>query len=79
MLTANDISTITVQIINIHNGTGFDPIFEGGLTKFEELVLWYQDNLQDGFVAYVRGISYENGERQVLITKFIGVDRLALV
>jgi hypothetical protein len=78
MLTVNDIKTVAVEVINIKTGEKLEPIYEAyGFDKFQEFVAWYQANLNSDSVAFVRGIGYENGERRVLATEFVGVKELA--
>lgn len=72
MLTVNDIQTIAVEVINIETGEKIEPIYEAyGEAKFQEMVAWYGQNLNPNQIAYVSGIGYENGERQVLNRVFV--------
>lgn len=78
MLTVNDIKSVAVEVIDIRSGAKFEPFFEAyGYEKFQEMVAWYRQNLDASLVAYVRGIGYENGERQVLASEFVGVREMA--
>jgi hypothetical protein len=78
MLTVNDIRTVAVEVINIKTGEKIEPIFElYGFEKFQESVAWYRANLNSDVIAFVRGIGYENGERRVLATEFVGVREMA--
>jgi hypothetical protein len=71
MLTVNDIQTVAVEVIN-EDGSKIEPVYEAyGEAKFQEFVAWYSKNLNVGQTAFVRGIGYENGERQVLNTVFV--------
>jgi hypothetical protein len=78
MITVNEIRTVAVEVINIKTGEKLEPIYEAyGFEKFQEFVVWYQENLTTDSVAYIRGIGYENGESRVLATEFVGVREMA--
>lgn len=72
-LTKEDIRTIAVEVININNGEKTLPIYEAhGYAKFQEMVEWYRNNLKSYQIAYISGIGYHNGERQVITIEFVG-------
>lgn len=78
MLTVNEIRTVVAEVINIKTGEKIEPVYESyGFEKFQGFVAWYQENLTENHIAFIRGIGYENGESRVLATEFVGIREMA--